>query len=46
MTLQANLARGGHLNMTIFWFVFVVVMLYTLSWVVVLRRAFRIPGEK
>ena len=46
MTLQANLTRGGHLNMTIFWFVFVVVMLYTLSWVVVLRRAFRIPGEK
>jgi hypothetical protein len=44
MTLQANLTRGGHLNMSIFWFVFVVVMLYTLSWVVVLRRAFRIPG--
>lgn len=46
MTIQANLTKGGRLNMTIFWFVSMVVMLYTLSWVVVFRRAFRIPGGK
>ena len=46
MSIQANLTGGGRLNMTIFYLVLVVVLLCTLSWVVLLRRALRIPGGK
>jgi len=46
LTIQANLTRGGRLNMAIFYPVLLVVLLYTLVWVGVLRRAFRIPGGK